>query len=184
MHLETGEVVAIKQIPRSMIQPTRLQAEVDLLRMAGQHKNVVNFRDLFSDDKEYYIVMGQFAYVFVVVVVVVLPCLVACSLSHDILCTVSGKKKARAIKVLLCCPPSLQIEYIYIYIFQVCVRMRVCVLPCFMIAPPVRSERCVKELLMYVVRIRGRKEGRGGRCKIFHILHVMFLSHELYRTKT
>lgn len=61
VHLETGEVVAIKQIPRSMIQPTRLQAEVDLLRMAGQHKNVVNFRDLFSDDKEYYIVMGQFA---------------------------------------------------------------------------------------------------------------------------
>lgn len=58
VHLETGEVVAIKQIPRSMIQPTRLQAEVDLLRMAGQHKNVVNFRDLFSDENEYYIVMG------------------------------------------------------------------------------------------------------------------------------
>ncbi|CAM9475846.1 unnamed protein product, partial [Hapterophycus canaliculatus] len=35
----------------------RLQAEVDLLRMAGQHKNVVGFRDLFSDGNFYYIVM-------------------------------------------------------------------------------------------------------------------------------
>lgn len=57
--METEEVVAIKQIPRKMIQPWRLQAEVDLLRMAGQHKNVVNFRDLFSDDDQYYIVMGE-----------------------------------------------------------------------------------------------------------------------------
>lgn len=59
VHKETGEVVAVKQIPRKLTQPSRLQAEVDLLRMAGQHTNVVNFRDLFSDDNAYYIVMGE-----------------------------------------------------------------------------------------------------------------------------
>lgn len=55
----TGEVVAVKQIPRRLMTTPRLQAEVDLLRMAGQHKNVVGFRDLFSDSNFYYIVMGE-----------------------------------------------------------------------------------------------------------------------------
>lgn len=59
VHRETGEVVAIKHIPRDSIEPHRLQAEVDLLRVAGQHRNVVNFCDLFSDEDEYYIVMGE-----------------------------------------------------------------------------------------------------------------------------
>ncbi|CAM9697755.1 unnamed protein product [Discosporangium mesarthrocarpum] len=57
VHIETGEVVAIKQIPRKAIPPSRLESEVGMLKMAGQHKNVVNFRDFFSDDDEYYIVM-------------------------------------------------------------------------------------------------------------------------------
>lgn len=59
VHKVTEEVVAVKQIPRRLTKPSRLQAEVDLLRMAGQHRSVVNFRDLFSDDDEYYIVMGR-----------------------------------------------------------------------------------------------------------------------------
>ncbi|CBN80221.1 calcium/calmodulin-dependent protein kinase IV [Ectocarpus siliculosus] len=57
VHKVTGEVVAVKQIPRRLMSTPRLQAEVDMLRMAGQHKNVVGFRDLFSDDNFYYIVM-------------------------------------------------------------------------------------------------------------------------------
>ncbi|CAN0417359.1 unnamed protein product [Pylaiella littoralis] len=57
VHKVTGEVVAVKQIPRRLMTTSRLQAEVDLLRMAGQHKSVVGFRDLFSDDRFYYIVM-------------------------------------------------------------------------------------------------------------------------------
>lgn len=71
VHMETGEVVAIKTIPRNMIQPSRLQAEVDLLRVAGQHKNVVNFRDLFSDEDDYYIVMGEIKERFCDLVIVV-----------------------------------------------------------------------------------------------------------------
>lgn len=59
VHKVTGEVVAVKQIPRRLMSTPRLQAEVDLLRMAGQHKNVVGFRDLFSDGNFYYIVMGE-----------------------------------------------------------------------------------------------------------------------------
>lgn len=59
VHKVTGEVVAVKQIPRRLMSTPRLQAEVDLLRMAGQHKNVVGFRDLFSDGNFYYIVMGK-----------------------------------------------------------------------------------------------------------------------------
>lgn len=59
VHKVTGEVVAVKQIPRRLMSTPRLQAEVDMLRMAGQHKNVVGFRDLFSDDNFYYIVMGK-----------------------------------------------------------------------------------------------------------------------------
>lgn len=59
VHKVTGEVVAVKQIPRRLMTTPRLQAEVDLLRMAGQHKNVVGFRDLFSDSDFYYIVMGE-----------------------------------------------------------------------------------------------------------------------------
>lgn len=59
VHKVTGEVVAVKQIPRRLMTTPRLQAEVDLLRMAGQHKNVVGFRDLFSDKNFYYIVMGE-----------------------------------------------------------------------------------------------------------------------------
>ncbi|CAN0111198.1 unnamed protein product, partial [Ectocarpus fasciculatus] len=57
VHKVTGEVVAVKQIPRRLMSTPRLQAEVDMLRMAGQHKNVVGFRDLFSDNNYYYIVM-------------------------------------------------------------------------------------------------------------------------------
>ncbi|CAM9702899.1 unnamed protein product, partial [Ascophyllum nodosum] len=57
VHKVTGELVAVKQIPRRLTQPTKLQSEVDLLRLAGQHSNVVNFRDLFSDEDSFYIVM-------------------------------------------------------------------------------------------------------------------------------
>ena len=59
VHKVTGELVAVKQIPRRLTQPTKLQSEVDLLRLAGQHSNVVNFRDLFSDEDYFYIVMGE-----------------------------------------------------------------------------------------------------------------------------
>jgi calcium/calmodulin-dependent protein kinase I len=56
-HRETGEVVAIKQLPKKAIRELKVMTEVDILRLAGEHRNIIGFRDLFQDEENWYIVM-------------------------------------------------------------------------------------------------------------------------------
>jgi CRP-like cAMP-binding protein/tRNA A-37 threonylcarbamoyl transferase component Bud32 len=59
VHRETGEVVAVKQIPRSPNgqNDAEVQAEVNILRTAGEHRHIIQLSDVFADDDYYYVVM-------------------------------------------------------------------------------------------------------------------------------
>ena len=35
----------------------KVMTEVEILRLAGEHRNIIGFRDLFQDDENWYIVM-------------------------------------------------------------------------------------------------------------------------------
>ncbi|KAG5178901.1 kinase-like domain-containing protein, partial [Tribonema minus] len=56
-HRETGEVVAVKQIPRSAVSAKEVMSEVEILRVAGDHRHIVRLMDLFWDDDLWYVVM-------------------------------------------------------------------------------------------------------------------------------
>jgi len=49
--------VAIKQLPKKSIREHKVMTEVEILRLAGEHHNIIGFRDLFQDDENWYIVM-------------------------------------------------------------------------------------------------------------------------------
>jgi serine/threonine protein kinase len=57
VHRETGEVVAVKQIPRSAVSAKEVMSEVEILRVAGEHRHVIQLTDLFWDDELWYVVM-------------------------------------------------------------------------------------------------------------------------------
>ena len=55
-HIETGEMRAIKKIPRSKIRDwARLEAEVQILKNLD-HPNVIKFYEYFEDENDVYIV--------------------------------------------------------------------------------------------------------------------------------
>ena len=56
-HRETSEIVAIKQLPKKSIREHKVMTEVEILRLAGEHRNIIGFRDLFQDDENWFIVM-------------------------------------------------------------------------------------------------------------------------------
>lgn len=56
-HRETGEVVAVKQIPRCNVSEEEVMAEVEILKIAGDHRHIIQLTDLFWDDKLWYVVM-------------------------------------------------------------------------------------------------------------------------------
>lgn len=56
-HRETGETVAIKQMPKRSVRQAKVMQEIEILRLAGEHRNIIAFKDLFMDDENYYIVM-------------------------------------------------------------------------------------------------------------------------------
>ncbi|CAM9581513.1 unnamed protein product [Chrysoparadoxa australica] len=56
-HKDTGELVAIKQLPRDITSQRAFEHEVEMLRLAGNHKNVISLRDVFEDEEASYIVM-------------------------------------------------------------------------------------------------------------------------------
>jgi len=57
IHRETGEVVAIKQLPKRSVRPRKVMEEINILRVAGEHRNIIGFKDLFSNDEYWFIVM-------------------------------------------------------------------------------------------------------------------------------
>ena len=57
VHRETGEKVAIKQLPRRLVSRSKVMEEVEILQTVGDHNNVVTYKDLFVNDDYYYIVM-------------------------------------------------------------------------------------------------------------------------------
>jgi hypothetical protein len=56
-HRETGETVAIKQMPKKAVKEWKVQQEIEILRLAGEHRNIIGFRDVFQDEDNWYIVM-------------------------------------------------------------------------------------------------------------------------------
>eukprot|EP00612_Vaucheria_litorea_P008351 CAMPEP_0171472934 /NCGR_PEP_ID=MMETSP0946-20130122/1557_1 /TAXON_ID=109269 /ORGANISM="Vaucheria litorea, Strain CCMP2940" /LENGTH=714 /DNA_ID=CAMNT_0012002633 /DNA_START=282 /DNA_END=2426 /DNA_ORIENTATION=- len=56
-HRETGEVVAVKQIPRNSVTSKEVMSEVEILRVAGDHRHIIKLMDLFWDDDFWYVVM-------------------------------------------------------------------------------------------------------------------------------
>jgi serine/threonine protein kinase len=56
-HRETGEFVAIKQLPKKNVRQHKVMQEIEILRTAGEHRNIIAFKDLFQDDDYWYIVM-------------------------------------------------------------------------------------------------------------------------------
>lgn len=56
-HRETGETVAIKQMPKKAVKEWKVQQEIEILRQAGEHRNIIGFRDMFQDEDNWYIVM-------------------------------------------------------------------------------------------------------------------------------
>lgn len=61
VHKETGEVVAVKTVDRAAASATRIQREADIMRLSGEHRNVVQFLDLFSSESHWHIVMEMAA---------------------------------------------------------------------------------------------------------------------------
>ncbi len=56
-HRETGETVAIKQVPKKVVKEWKVQQEIEILRLGGDHRNIIGFRDVFQDEDNWYIVM-------------------------------------------------------------------------------------------------------------------------------
>ncbi len=58
-HKGTGEIVAVKQIPRlpNDLNKSDVEAEVAMLKTAGEHRCITSFYDVFKDDNNYYLVM-------------------------------------------------------------------------------------------------------------------------------
>lgn len=56
-HKETGEVVAIKQLRKKAIKKEKVLEEIDILRLVGDHQNIIGFKDLFVNDEYWFIVM-------------------------------------------------------------------------------------------------------------------------------
>ncbi len=56
---ETGEMVAVKQIPRlpDGLNERDVEEEVAMLKASGEHRHIVSFFDLFKDEEYYYLVM-------------------------------------------------------------------------------------------------------------------------------
>ncbi|CAB1102555.1 unnamed protein product [Ectocarpus sp. CCAP 1310/34] len=59
-HRTTGKVVAVKRIPRTRTPDftfAEICWEVEVLKLAGEHRNVTQFHDIFEDDDYYYLTM-------------------------------------------------------------------------------------------------------------------------------
>ncbi len=58
-HKETGELVAVKKIPRlaGYINDCDIEGEVQLLKLSGEHRYIISFYDVFKDEDYYYLVM-------------------------------------------------------------------------------------------------------------------------------
>ncbi len=58
-HKGTGEIVAVKQIPRlaNDLNESDVEAEVAMLKTAGEHRSITSFYDVFKDNNNYYLVM-------------------------------------------------------------------------------------------------------------------------------
>lgn len=49
-HRETGETVAIKQMPKRTVRQSKVAQEIEILQQAGEHRNIIGFKDIFSDE--------------------------------------------------------------------------------------------------------------------------------------
>ncbi len=58
-HKGTGEIVAVKRIPRlpNDLNESEVDAEVEMLKTAGEHRSITSFYDIFKDSDNYYLVM-------------------------------------------------------------------------------------------------------------------------------
>jgi serine/threonine protein kinase len=56
-HKETGEVVAIKQLRKKAIKKEKVLEEINILRLVGDHQNIIGFKDLFVNEEYWFIVM-------------------------------------------------------------------------------------------------------------------------------
>lgn len=56
-HRRNGEAVAIKIMSKELTSAARVGLEAQILRMSGDHRGIISFKDLFEDEKHYFLVM-------------------------------------------------------------------------------------------------------------------------------
>ncbi|CAM9765607.1 unnamed protein product, partial [Discosporangium mesarthrocarpum] len=57
VHKTSGEVVAVKALPRGKAPDDHVLQEIETHREAGQHPNIIGLKGVYSDDHHYYMVM-------------------------------------------------------------------------------------------------------------------------------
>jgi serine/threonine protein kinase len=44
-------------MPKRSVRQSKVAQEIEILQQAGEHRNIIGFKDIFSDEDNYYIVM-------------------------------------------------------------------------------------------------------------------------------